>query len=319
MRRRIPGMNLHCFERKFFRSPPPLTPIQLPSPMETHLWYVKPCEVRSESLLSQYWDILSPCEKKTVLGMKGDELRKSALLSRALVRTTIARYQMNSQVGPQSLKFQKNSYGKPEVDWGFSDDCQPPPVHFNISHTSSLVACGVTINSQIGIDVEEKHRSIKHSILSFAKRYFSEHEVQFLATLTDPEVQRQEFIKLWTLKEAYVKALGRGFSGAPFKTFTIRFNGVTGETVHRLKDLKSEASEIVVNSIDDPSNHTSHWQFLLLELAGSHYAAICTERHSATEGNRDTPVKLTVWKTIPLSEDEQVSGTDNVKTIHGLE
>ncbi|KZV14706.1 magnesium ion binding protein, partial [Dorcoceras hygrometricum] len=171
----------------------------------------------------------------------------------------------------------------------------------------------------IGIDVEEKNRSIKHGILSFAKRYFSQHEVQFLAAITDSEVQRQEFIKLWTLKEAFVKALGRGFSGAPFKTFTICFNGVAGESFCRPKDIKSEASEISVDYFDDLSNHTSHWQFLLLELAGSHYAAICTEKHCATEGKRYTPVKLTVWKTIPFLEDEQVSGTDRVKTIHGFE
>ncbi|KAL3825754.1 hypothetical protein ACJIZ3_021783 [Penstemon smallii] len=84
-------MKLHCFDRKFFHSSPSLTPIQLPSPRETHLWYVKPSEVKSESLLNQYLDILSPCEKENVLRMRGDELRKSALLARTLVRTTIAR------------------------------------------------------------------------------------------------------------------------------------------------------------------------------------------------------------------------------------
>nr|XP_027065333.1 uncharacterized protein LOC113691406 [Coffea arabica] len=58
--------------------------------------------------------------------------------------------------------------------------------------------------------------------MSFAQRYFSKHEVQVLSAISDPQLQQQEFIKLWTLKEAYVKALGRGFSDAPFKTFTIR-------------------------------------------------------------------------------------------------
>lgn len=58
---------------------------------ETHLWYVKPSEVKSESLLKQYSDILSPCERENVLRLQGEELRKSALLARALVRTTIAR------------------------------------------------------------------------------------------------------------------------------------------------------------------------------------------------------------------------------------
>ncbi|KAL0309510.1 UNVERIFIED_CONTAM: hypothetical protein Sradi_5893300 [Sesamum radiatum] len=244
-------MKLHCFQRTFFHSSPSLSPIQLPAPMETHLWYIKPSEVKSESLLKEYLDILSP-------------------------------YQINSEINPRSLKFRKNIHGKPEI----------------------------------GIDVEEKHRNIKHNILSFARRYFSEHEVQFLATISDPQVQRMEFIKLWTLKEAYVKALGKGFSGAPFKTFTIRSTSVP-EDFNKLEGLSPKASEIVVDSFDNPTVLTSNWRFLLLELANSHYAAICTEKHGASEGDRNVPVKLTVWKTIPLLEDECVSGTDAVK-IRGL-
>ncbi|CAI9766386.1 unnamed protein product [Fraxinus pennsylvanica] len=63
--------------------------------------------------------------------------------------------------------------------------------------------------------MEEKHRTIKHNILSFAERYLSKDEVQFLADILDPEVQRQEFFTVFHLKsiyfqEAYVKALGKG-------------------------------------------------------------------------------------------------------------
>lgn len=58
---------------------------------EAHLWYVVPDEVKSSSLLSNYLDILSPCEKENVSRMQGERLQKAALLARVLVRTTIAR------------------------------------------------------------------------------------------------------------------------------------------------------------------------------------------------------------------------------------
>lgn len=305
-------MKIHCFDRKFFSSTPPLVPVQLPSRMETHFWYVLPNEVKSESLLSQYLELLSPCEKENVFSMRGDELKKGSLLARALVRTTIARYQINSQVSPRSLKFRRNVHGKPEVEWQHSDDWHPPPLHFNISHTSSLVACGVTIGLPIGIDVEDKQRRIKNNILSFARRYFTQHEVEALTSISDPEVQRQEFIKLWTLKEAYVKALGRGFSDSPFSTFTIRFRAETSGNFHVSGNSNFEASDIVV---DDPTNPANNWQFALLELAGSHYAAICTEKDN---GKESVPMKLTVWKTIPLLEDTCVSGTDSVVKFAGF-
>lgn len=307
------GMDLHCFARTFCHSSPLSTPVDLPAPLETHLWYVRPREVKSESLLKKYLDILPPCERKSVLQMRGEELRNSALLARILVRTTIARYQINSQISPSSLKFWKNVHGKPEVEWPCSDDWGLPPLQFNISHTSSLVACGVNVKSQIGIDLEEKHRIIKHNVLSFARRYFSTQEVEYLGTISDPELRRTEFIKLWTLKEAYVKALGKGFSGAPFKTFTIRFKGVFDGSLLAFEDLSSKPVEIVVDSFEDYTSLTKNWEFVLLELDNSHYAAICTEKRSPSEGKK----KLMVWKTIPFLEDQCVSGTDAVKIIYG--
>lgn len=47
--------------------------------------------MKSESLLNQYSELLSPREKENVYRMQGDQFKKSALLARVLVRTTIAR------------------------------------------------------------------------------------------------------------------------------------------------------------------------------------------------------------------------------------
>ncbi|KMT06770.1 hypothetical protein BVRB_7g159300 [Beta vulgaris subsp. vulgaris] len=292
----------------------PLLSLPLPPRGETHLWYVIPDEVKNLSLLNQYLEILSPTEKQSVLSFQEDERRKNALLARALVRTTIARYQTNSYINPRSLKFKKNSYGKPEVDWPHEPDMSWPSLHFNLSHTSSLIACGVTTCSAIGIDVEEKKRTIKNKILSFARRFFSLDEVEHLHSILDPEIQRQEFIKLWTLKEAYVKALGRGFSATPFKTFRIHFKASSKNmsNIPEVTDLTE--SEIAVESTQFPNGR---WQFALLDLADTHYTAICTESDSFIKGN-PSPMALRVWKTIPFLEDLCMSGTDSVITVNGL-
>ncbi|XP_076899513.1 uncharacterized protein LOC143553387 [Bidens hawaiensis] len=286
-------MKIHCINHKMFST----TPLQLPSRMETHLWYVLPNEVKSQSLLSQYVDFLSPVEKEHVFSMRGDELQKSALLARTLVRTTISRYQLHSRVNPKSLVFGKNAYGKPEVIWKETDDWHPPPLHFNLSHTSSLIACGVTVGSPIGIDVEEKQRKTKNNILSFAKRYFTCEEVEALSAISEPEVQRHEFIKLWTLKEAYVKALGTGFSAAPFNTFTLRF---------RAANPNPEDSSIEIVPLEKSTNLTTNWQFAHVELAGSHHAAICRQNDGGG------PMQVIIRKTIPLVEEHQVDSVNNL-------
>lgn len=70
--------------------------------------------------------------------------------------------------------------------------------------STSLEQSNLIVNSspvsQIGLDVLEKHRQLKSSILSFARRYFAPSEVEFLSSFTDPEAQRREFLKLWALK-----------------------------------------------------------------------------------------------------------------------
>ncbi|KAG7025398.1 sfp, partial [Cucurbita argyrosperma subsp. argyrosperma] len=169
---------------------------------ETHIWYILPDEVKNKDLQNHYLNLLSPNEKVNVMKIQEGELQKRALLARALVRSTLSRYVTHCQIDPQALKFKKNKFGKPELDLRISSELCLPPLQFNISHSSSLIACGVTMNSPIGIDVEEKTRKIRNNIIAFAKRFFSPNEIE----------------------EAYVKALGRGFSATPFKTFTIRFN-----------------------------------------------------------------------------------------------
>lgn len=307
------AMNIRCFNRHISVSSQPLRPVPLPRPKEAHMWYVIPDEVKSTSLLEQYLEILSPSEKRTVLSLKDDERRKRAILARTLVRTTIARYQTNPRIDPRSLSFKRNSYGKPEVDRQFASGYSPPSLHFNLSHTSSLVGCGITAHSSIGIDVEEKKRIIKNDVMSFARRFFCRHEVEHLANISDPGKRRQELIKLWTLKESYVKALGRGFSATPFNTFKISCKASSISVSDVPYIAGSEVPEIV-----EPTYIAHKWQFALLELADTHYASICMEKDTCFEGTEESPMMVRVWKTIPFLEDLCVSGTPSVATVGGL-
>ncbi|XP_022633878.1 uncharacterized protein LOC106755142 isoform X2 [Vigna radiata var. radiata] len=277
-------MNIHCLGRNLATASSSLLPVQLPAPREVHFWYVLPDEVKSTNLLNRYLEILSPCEKENIITMRGEQIRKRALLARALVRTTLARYQTNCQIDPKSLKFRKNNYGKPEI----------------------------------GIDVEEKQRRLKNDTLAFAQRFFSPLEIEMLTHIVDPELRLQELIKLWTLKEAYVKALGKGFSASPFKSFTVRLGDHVKGNIHTPPHMISKGHDITVETSDELKNPSSNWQFGLLELAGSHYAAVCIEQDSIDAGNESIPIDLTLRKTIPYVEDEYVSASDSAVVIGGL-
>jgi 4'-phosphopantetheinyl transferase len=124
------------------------------------------------------------------------------VVSHALVRHTLSRY---ADVPPEGWRFVAASSGKPAIARQLEDR-----LTFNMAHTSGLTACAVA-RHDVGIDVESVDRRIQP--LEIASRFFSPPELQWLKDC--PEEQRVlRFIELWTLKEAYVKALGVGLSHA---------------------------------------------------------------------------------------------------------
>lgn len=80
-------------------------------------------------------------------------------------------------------------------------------LHFNVSHTEHHWALLVNPHHAVGVDMESLHRSV--DFLALAKRFFSETEIQLLEQATDKE---NIFFRLWTAKEALLKASGAGLN-----------------------------------------------------------------------------------------------------------
>jgi 4'-phosphopantetheinyl transferase len=91
--------------------------------------------------------------------------------------------------------------GKPRV----SDPAGP---HFNLSHCEGLAACAVGAHTELGLDIEPVTRDAPFEI---ADRYFTPEEQRWLYSLPGSE-RATGFFRLWTLKEAFVKATGRGLA-----------------------------------------------------------------------------------------------------------
>ncbi|MBO0344295.1 4'-phosphopantetheinyl transferase superfamily protein [Roseibium sp. CAU 1637] len=106
---------------------------------------------------------------------------------------------------PQSWQFAAEDYGKPELV------CPPdgPRLRINISHTRGLAAVALTVDRDIGVDVEWLQRSAPTEKL--AESVFAARECEILAAVPDSQ-KIETFLSFWTLKEAYVKAIGKGLS-----------------------------------------------------------------------------------------------------------
>lgn len=103
---------------------------------------------------------------------------------------------------PGSWRFTSGPNGKPEV-------VAPVPMRINWSHTRGLAAAVLTMSDDVGVDVESlKRETIAHDV---ASRNFAPSECAALAAAV-PGRAEEMFLTLWTLKEAYAKAIGLGLS-----------------------------------------------------------------------------------------------------------
>ncbi|MDJ0933266.1 4'-phosphopantetheinyl transferase superfamily protein [Breoghania sp.] len=105
----------------------------------------------------------------------------------------------------QSWRFTVEYHGKPEL----VSPPNMPRLRVNISHTRGLAAVALTVEHDIGVDVEWLQRDADTDGL--AARMFAETERQRVAAANGSE-KLDIFLKFWTLKEAYVKAIGKGLS-----------------------------------------------------------------------------------------------------------
>ncbi len=121
----------------------------------------------------------------------------------------LARYTIGQFIGNprQEIKLLFGEKGKPHI-------ANLKDVHYNISHSGNYVV-GAVASSEVGIDVER----IRKVNLRIAERFFSAPEIHDLMAL-DEEERMHYFITLWTIKESYLKAIGRGLT-QHLNSFTI--------------------------------------------------------------------------------------------------
>jgi 4'-phosphopantetheinyl transferase len=235
---------------------------------DIHLSVIFCSEIADPALLARYRQLLSPDELEQQQRFRQPEDRHRYLLTRALLRTALSGY---SSVPAAEWSFARDTFGRPHITNQHPDAAQ---ISFNISHTREVILLGITQRVALGVDIE--HLQERADGLQLAERYFSVHEAASVRALPE-SLQQGRFFEYWTLKEAYIKALGRGLS-IPLSRFSFdRGDGGVSLT-----------AEAEVDS--DPGR----WRFWLLRPRADHLAAVCVESEISAHQS------LRLWKVIPL-------------------
>jgi 4'-phosphopantetheinyl transferase len=153
-----------------------------------------------------------------------------------LLRTVLGRW---VDEDPARLEFTVSDRGKPGLRGGPS---------FNLSHSGEWVLIGVTDGGRLGVDIEVV-RPVSR-LEDLARRTFAPEETSELLDL--PETERQEaFFRVWTRKEAFIKAVGDGLY-RDLTTFAVRADRGPGSTLVRLDDPGESVDRWTVRTVVAP-------------------------------------------------------------------
>ena len=180
-----------------------------------HLWLI-PVE-GTRNALERHERLLSPEERDRSSAFRFAEDASRYILSHGALRLLYGGY---TGIRPERVRLTASAYGKPFVRPGREDR----PLSFNLSHSGGFALCAFSRDGEVGVDIE-RVRAFS-DLRSLADFVLHPEEAGALASLPEPE-HLAGFFELWTKKEAFVKALGKGLSHPP-NSFSVPLGASSG-------------------------------------------------------------------------------------------
>lgn len=159
--------------------------------------------------------LLSDDEKRRAAAFRFDRHRHRFVSGRGRIREILAD---RSGCSPSAIDFSLNPFGKPSL-------CAPPRaarLRFNASSSERLGAIAISAGAEIGLDIEKAEPGKIEDCDLIVRQHFTRDERDWYLDLGGE--RERAFFRLWTCKEAYLKALGVGLSEA-LDRFSIDLRG----------------------------------------------------------------------------------------------
>ena len=159
---------------------------------DIHVWRIRldtPAPVESP---------LSADEQQRAQRLRDTQKRHHFSAGRAALRNLLGKY---TGIQPRALEFELGPHGKPFLPGS--------PLQFNFTNSGELALLAVCRGREVGIDIEQRDRNI--SVERLAAHIFTPDEAATFRQLAESG-KHAALLAAWTRKEAYIKALGRGFS-----------------------------------------------------------------------------------------------------------
>ena len=184
-----------------------------PKDEEVHLW-----QFRSQvsSGLSDFEALLSADERQRASRFHFVRDAHRFTVARAHTRLILSAY---LQADPRDVQFVHSKHGKPRIASAQWD------IRFNVSHSGDQAMVAVASQREVGVDIEQIRSNVECEQL--AERFFSPGERNLISGLPEDE-KLQAFFRLWTCKEAFLKAHGAGLSRS-LSSFDVKLGSSPGQ------------------------------------------------------------------------------------------
>jgi 4'-phosphopantetheinyl transferase len=217
---------------------------------EIAVWWM-PTDTVVPGDLHRWFETLDEHERQRSASFHFEMDRRDFVAAHALLRSILTYY---ANLPLHSWRFVIEANGKPRI----APDLGCDELLFNLSHTRGLVAVAVASRGMIGIDVERIDPAKVD--IAVAEEYFAPAELQILQE-APPAERTACFFRLWTLKEAYIKAIGTGLC-TPLNSFAFAFEPIR------------------IDFGLDASTHVN-WQFASLAPTDQHVLSVAMGRAEA--------------------------------------
>ena len=166
---------------------------------EVHVWLI-PLVATPEQAASSI-RLLSAEERRRAERFRFDRHRARWIQARAHSRRVLGGY---LACPPQAVELVLEDHGKPRLD----GPVRHHELEFNLSHSGDLALLAIARGRRVGVDVEVTPRL---DVRRLSARVLTERERAPLRELSGPQLQH-EFLRCWTRKESWIKALGDGMA-----------------------------------------------------------------------------------------------------------
>lgn len=224
----------------------PARPIAPLADGEVQVWRLRvDLEGHTRAAASAIAEAVTADEHERAARFRQEADRQRFLHGRLLLRTFLGHH---LGIAPRDVSFVNGEFGKPEVQ-GQAD---ASTLRFNLAHSGEWLLFALARDRELGVDVEH-HRAMSDAI-QIARRFFAPPEVAALEAL-DPALHHDTFFRVWTRKEAIVKATGQGIS-AGLDRFAVTCDSPDDVTLRGL-DGGPTWDRWTIRGLEMPPNYTA--------------------------------------------------------------